>query len=336
MRAGRRWCGHAPSVAVSTDWMVNTRATQRAIRSQTRLSSSRSTSRISSNDTLYSLVAGATTRREGSTRSLRQPNVARLWVAHAAPIPAMGPGSSRAIDRSTIRGMTLPMNEMFYTDPEHEPFLFEAGSSRALLIHGFLGSPRELRPLARELADAGVTARGVLLPGFGAEIARLKKVRAEEWLAAARAAWNETREGASRTTLIGFSMGRRGRAAARRGGRPGAGPAHPVGAALEIRRPARGGPASSQVHDPRVQTVRPGRFRQPRHAAHAGGASPGRGPRRSRGAARASQFSHHPYERPRRAAPGRRQRGHQRIASFGSSDHRARLAGHDDAARVFA
>jgi carboxylesterase len=99
------------------------------------------------------------------------------------------------------------MNEMFYTDPEHEPFLFEAGSSRALLIHGFLGSPRELRPLAGELADAGVTARGVLLPGFGADIPRLEKVRAEEWLAAARAAWDETREGASRATLIGFSMG---------------------------------------------------------------------------------------------------------------------------------
>jgi carboxylesterase len=99
------------------------------------------------------------------------------------------------------------MNAMFYADPEHEPFFFEAGPSRALLIHGFLGSPRELRPLARELADAGVTARGVLLPGFGADIARLNTVRAEEWLAAARAAWNETREGASRTTLIGFSMG---------------------------------------------------------------------------------------------------------------------------------
>jgi carboxylesterase len=99
------------------------------------------------------------------------------------------------------------MNEMLYTDPEHEPFLFEAGSSRALLIHGFLGSPRELRPLAWELAEAGVTTRGVVLPGFGVDIARLKKVRAEEWLATARAAWVETREGASRTTLIGFSMG---------------------------------------------------------------------------------------------------------------------------------
>jgi carboxylesterase len=96
---------------------------------------------------------------------------------------------------------------MFYTNPEHRPFLVESGTSRALLIHGFLGSPRELRPLAQELASAGVTARGVLLPGFGADIARLKEVRAEEWLAAARTAWEETREGATRATLIGFSMG---------------------------------------------------------------------------------------------------------------------------------
>jgi carboxylesterase len=99
------------------------------------------------------------------------------------------------------------MNEMFYTDPGHEPFHFEVGPSRALLIHGFLGSPRDLRPLAQELADVGVTARGVLLPGFGPDIARLKKVQAEEWLNAARAAWKEIREGANRTTLIGFSMG---------------------------------------------------------------------------------------------------------------------------------
>ncbi len=99
------------------------------------------------------------------------------------------------------------MNDLFYIDPEHQPFHFEAGPSRALLIHGFLGSPRELRPLAQELADAGVTARGVLLPGFGQDVARLKHVRAEDWLAAARAAWLETREDARHTTLIGFSMG---------------------------------------------------------------------------------------------------------------------------------
>ena len=41
------------------------------------------------------------------------------------------------------------MDDIFYTDPEHQPFLYDAGPSRALLIHGFLGSPRELRPLAQ-------------------------------------------------------------------------------------------------------------------------------------------------------------------------------------------
>ncbi len=98
------------------------------------------------------------------------------------------------------------MNEIFYTDPEHQPFVFPGGSSSALLIHGFLGSPRELRPLAQELTEAGVTARGVLLPGFGEDIARLEQVRVADWLNAARAAWLETRR-ASHTTLIGFSMG---------------------------------------------------------------------------------------------------------------------------------
>jgi carboxylesterase len=99
------------------------------------------------------------------------------------------------------------MHEMFYADPEHQPFHYPSGPSRALLIHGFLGSPRELRPLAQELAAAGVTANGVLLPGFGENIAQLRHAKASQWLEAARAAWIETRKGAERTTMIGFSMG---------------------------------------------------------------------------------------------------------------------------------
>jgi carboxylesterase len=99
------------------------------------------------------------------------------------------------------------MDDFLYSDPDHRAFSFEAGSSRALLIHGFLGSPRDLRPLGQALADAGVTARGVLLPGFAAPTNGLRHVRASDWLDAARAAWIETREGASYATLIGFSMG---------------------------------------------------------------------------------------------------------------------------------
>ena len=76
------------------------------------------------------------------------------------------------------------------------------------------------------------------MPGFGQDIARLKNVRAEDWLAAAREAWLQTREGAEHTTLIGFSMG--GAVALRLAAETGLTPdqTYPPGAALEVRRPA--------------------------------------------------------------------------------------------------
>lgn len=99
------------------------------------------------------------------------------------------------------------MSDPIVRDPAHQPFCFDAGPSHALLIHGFMGSPRDMRPLAHELADAGVTTRGVRLPGFGENPERLRHIRATDWMDAARAAWNETRTGARHTALIGFSMG---------------------------------------------------------------------------------------------------------------------------------
>jgi carboxylesterase len=51
--------------------------------------------------------------------------------------------------------------------PGAEPFRFGAGSTGALLLHGFTGSPASLRPLGESLAAAGVTVVGPLLPGHG-------------------------------------------------------------------------------------------------------------------------------------------------------------------------
>jgi carboxylesterase len=99
------------------------------------------------------------------------------------------------------------MSNDFFHGPEHEPFVLPGGPSAALLIHGFMGSPRDMRPLAQELVAAGVTTQGMLLPGFGADIDRLPRVKVAEWLDAARAAWTALRQDATRTTLIGFSMG---------------------------------------------------------------------------------------------------------------------------------
>ena len=59
------------------------------------------------------------------------------------------------------------MSNVLYAHPDHREFNYGDGPARALLIHGFLGSPRDMRPLAEALAAAGVATRGVLLPASG-------------------------------------------------------------------------------------------------------------------------------------------------------------------------
>ncbi len=96
-----------------------------------------------------------------------------------------------------------------YAGVEHQSFVCAAGPERALLVHGFMGTPREMRPLGAALAEAGVTARGILLPGFGPDVARLRRVGGDDWLRTAATAWDEVvaEAGAASATLIGFSMG---------------------------------------------------------------------------------------------------------------------------------
>lgn len=84
----------------------------------------------------------------------------------------------------------------------------DPSGAAALLLHGYMGSTRELRPLAEALAAAGVTVRAELLPGFGeAGRPQLGRVRLEDWLDAARRAWLEVTQGVTHRTLVGFSMG---------------------------------------------------------------------------------------------------------------------------------
>jgi len=103
-----------------------------------------------------------------------------------------------------------PRPRLFGTD-DHLPFYFPAlpagEATGALLIHGFGGTPAEMRPLGQALAAAGVAAHGPLLPGFGADIERLGETSAVEWVAAATDAWREVRRRYRRTLLVGFSMG---------------------------------------------------------------------------------------------------------------------------------
>jgi len=105
--------------------------------------------------------------------------------------------------------MTSPSDSQlaFFAGPEHAPFAFAGAATGALLIHGFPGTPAEMRPLGERLAAAGIAARGLLLPGFGADIARLGDMKRDDWLKAAAAEWAAVRAAHERAFLIGYSMG---------------------------------------------------------------------------------------------------------------------------------
>ncbi len=110
----------------------------------------------------------------------------------------------------------------WFAGPEHASFdlgadapradaSFEVGAdpprAGALLLHGFPGTPAELRPLGEALSSAGVRAQAPLLPGFGPAMAHLGDIGAREWLAGAAQAWKDLQERHARTVLVGYSMG---------------------------------------------------------------------------------------------------------------------------------
>lgn len=100
-------------------------------------------------------------------------------------------------------------NFPFFSGPEHQPFEMGDGSAGgALLIHGFPGTPAEMRPLGEWLAERGWHAHGILLPGFGAQFAHLADRKSRDWVTAARAAWRKLRADFGGPALaVGYSMG---------------------------------------------------------------------------------------------------------------------------------
>lgn len=95
-----------------------------------------------------------------------------------------------------------------FRSPEHESFFWQgAHGGAALLVHGFPGSPAEMRPIARSLHAEGWTVCGLLLPGFGPQIDTLPLRRYEDWFAAVSSALAELRRKHEAVLLVGHSMG---------------------------------------------------------------------------------------------------------------------------------
>lgn len=88
-----------------------------------------------------------------------------------------------------------------------DPFLLGDGDHGCLLIHGFTGSPDEMRGLGEHLAARDLTVLGLRLPGHGGPPEELAMVRWRDWLAAADDAFTYLAGRCSRVSLAGFSLG---------------------------------------------------------------------------------------------------------------------------------
>lgn len=88
-----------------------------------------------------------------------------------------------------------------------EPFYFSGSRVGCLLVHGFSGSPSEMRWLGERLAKFGWTVHGILLSGHGTTPEEMAKTRWEDWAKDAEAGVKKLRETCNTVIGIGLSMG---------------------------------------------------------------------------------------------------------------------------------
>ena len=94
-----------------------------------------------------------------------------------------------------------------FPGPEHQPFETGDGPGSAIVVHGFPGTPAEVRPVALALAAIGWHVRAPLLPGFGPDWATLGERRWTDWRAVVAREAAIAAERGGPVLLVGFSMG---------------------------------------------------------------------------------------------------------------------------------
>jgi carboxylesterase len=76
-----------------------------------------------------------------------------------------------------------------------------------VLVHGFTGTPYEVRYLGEQIVRAGYSVRAPLLPGHGTTIADLDRTTWEDWAEAVNRAVDAMRVRCPRVAVIGQSLG---------------------------------------------------------------------------------------------------------------------------------
>ena len=94
-------------------------------------------------------------------------------------------------------------------NPALDPSSFQlaGGAVGCLVIHGFTGTPLEMRLLGDYLHEKGLTVAGPLLKGHGTTPEDLNSARWQDWVASAEEALDWLQERCERVFVAGLSMG---------------------------------------------------------------------------------------------------------------------------------
>ncbi len=89
-----------------------------------------------------------------------------------------------------------------------DPFdLVGDGEIGVVCVHGFTGTPYEMRYLGEQLAHAGYSVHGLRLPGHGTRIADLDRTRWSDWADAVEDAFDTMAMLHGRVAVVGQSLG---------------------------------------------------------------------------------------------------------------------------------
>lgn len=91
--------------------------------------------------------------------------------------------------------------------PTAEPFFFPGNSTGCLLVHGFTGTPKEMRWLGEFLAEQGYSVLAVRLAGHATRPEDMIRSHYQDWLASIEDGWNLLSGVSQQIFLIGLSMG---------------------------------------------------------------------------------------------------------------------------------
>jgi len=99
----------------------------------------------------------------------------------------------------------LLLNNM---DSEYaKEFYYKGNNTGILLIHGFTGTPSEVRLLGEFLRDKGYTVKGILLKGHGTTLKDMKMCSFRDWIHGAVEGYKSLKQECDEVFAVGLSMG---------------------------------------------------------------------------------------------------------------------------------